>query len=265
MSYTRSRLPRLGRARMLGLIILAAGLLFISMSLLQTSIGAKVSIYGSTFPEARVKIEDSGGLKEAVARAVRDWNEAVEDYNRIIGLRCLIMNPLHGGGCSSACPYAPPVSIVEGDDYTVLIVSVDKPPLDSLVADFKVAGQTVQVRVWRGLDPQKAYQVALYLIGRVQGVEVLDRRATLFGATPATSIREILEVQTPALNSRVKPTTLEVAGILTSRLGHVGVMTSYYTLFRAYDEPDFTIPALLSPALVAAGSYLLFWRRKHAG
>jgi len=261
MSYI---LSRLGRARVVGFIILLTGLLFIGLRVLQTPLGAEVSIYGSTLTEARVKIEGSdGGLKEAVARAVEDWGKAVEDYNHMINPQCLMSSLLHGG--SAACVGAPPVSITEHDDYTVLIVFVDEPPSERLAADFKIMGQTVYIRIWRGLDPQKAYQAALYLIGRIQGVEVLDRRVTLFGATPATSIPEVLEIQTAAVNSRVKPTTLEVAGILTSKLGYEGSMKSYYTIFRAYDEPDFTIPALLSPAFIAVGSYLLSRRRRHAG
>lgn len=139
------------------------------------------------------------------------------------------------------------------------------PPSENLVADFGIIDRGLIIVFWKGADYEKIYQAALYLIGRIQGVEVLDKKTTIFGAKPATSIPEVLEMQTPTISSRVKPTTLEAAAILMSKLGYEGERRVYYTIFRAYDEPDFTLPALASPILMTSGVYLYSRtrRRKH--
>jgi hypothetical protein len=262
MSYIPS-----SRARVLGLLILAVGLLFISLRILQTPFGVGVLMYGSpTSSDVRVRIEGSeAGLSEAVERAVEEWRRASNEYNSIVSLECFIARLFPG--CSPVCSEAPQISITGGDDYNILIVFTDEPPSEGYVADFKIMDQKAYVRLWKELDSHKAYQVVLHLIGRILGVKILDRRATLFGAIPATSIpeNEILGRDTPALNYRVKPTTLEVAGIVASRLGYEGVTTTYFTTFRAYDEPDFTIPALASPALITSGLYILSRRRRRVG
>jgi len=262
MSYTRSRASKV---KILGLVILVAGLLLMGLRALQTPIGGVKLLIDKPIPPGgvvRVRIEGPGeGLGEAVARAINDWNRAIEDYNNMKGLECSLGRMI--SGCS-ACVKVPPISITGGDDYNVLVTFVDEQPPEGRVADYEVKGQAVNIRIWKGAGYEKAYQAALYLIGRIQGVEVLDRRRTLFGAIPATSMPEVLQLHAPPINSRIRPTTLEAAGILASRLGHYGRGTVYFTAFKACDEPDFTIPALISPALITLGA-CLYRRGRHAG
>jgi hypothetical protein len=272
------RLSYCGRLRVLvAVILVVAGALLIGLRWVQGSGGMEA--YYAPSPtlysgEVVVKLgEGPEWLLEAFRKAVRDWDGAVAQFNSIRDFRCSLSQIT---GCRSCLfePKLPRISITEEGGYNVLVVFMDEMPAETVIAYTEYVSEgsiLARVVVWKGIPERRAYQVAIHEISRLYGIGIPEVYRTLFGAVPAgsntvklnPSLRQFMEGPPDPM----KPTTLDLNAALEALKNPGGGVYKMEagTVFRAYDEPDFTLPALASPALIVSGLYILSRGWRYAG
>ena len=260
-----------------GVMLVVVGLLFIGLRWTQGSGSMEAYYYPSpTLYSDGIVIKLEGGPREildAFKKAVGDWDEAVRQFNTLKDIECGLMLVTGCRACQSE-PRLPRISMAGDGGYNVLVVFVDKMPRETVIAYteyINIGSILARITMWSGVPEHRAYQVALHEISRLYGVDIPEVYRTLFGAVPAGS--NTIELN-PSLRQfmsgppdPMKPTTLDLYTAFEALKNPSGGVYRMGpgTGFRAYDEPDFTIPTLLSPALIVAGLYLLSRRRVHAG
>jgi hypothetical protein len=261
---------------MLGLALIIIGA---SLMLLRSFQTVDVDGYNLSLPtlyadEVRIHFaKDSPKyIIDAFGKAISDWDRAVREFNYMKEMECRI-NMLFSR--CTACLKEPrlPRILVAGDaSYNVIVEFVDSMPERGIIAytePYINGSMLARIVVWSGVPEHRAYQVAVHEIARLYGVDIPGVYRTLFGAVPAGSDTSKLN---PSMDQfmngppdPMKPTTLDLyiayEGLKNPGVGRVHAQR---VIFRAYDEPDFTIPALASPALIVSGLYILPRRWKHA-
>ena len=261
----------------LAMILVVAGFLIILLRVLQASNGFESRYYPSPTLYSKtitVKIEDGpAGIVEHFKKAITDWDEAVKQFNQLRDLECSIKQITGCRACLSE-PRLPRIAVAIHDEYNVLIEFLDSMPRKTLIAYTKPyhnGSVIARIVVWSGVPEHRAYQVAVHEIARLYGVDIPRVYRTLFGAIPAGSdTRELNPSLEQFINEGpdpMKPTTLDLYTAFEALKNPEGgtFKMGSDVVFRAYDEPDFTIPALLSPFMITAGVYILSRREKYAG
>jgi hypothetical protein len=261
----------------LGAMLIVAGASFASLRWLQGSNNLDAYYYPApTLYSDAVIVYLKGGSKqhaEAFRRAVEDWDEAVEQFNRLKDIECSILRVLSCSSCLRE-PRLPRISVAEGGGYNVLVEYVDEMPVGNVVAytePYLNGSIVARIVIWAKIPEHRAYQVAVHEIARLYGVDVPEVHRTLFGAVPAGSdtskLNPSMEQFMNGPPDPIKPTTLDLYTAFEALKNPEGGVFNMEpgTVFRAYDEPDFTIPTLASPALIVSGLYILSRGWRYAG
>jgi len=261
----------------LAMILVVAGSLLILLRVLQTPRGLESHYYPSPTLYSKtitVKMEDGpAGIVEYFKKAITDWDEAVKQFNQLRDLECSIKQITGCRACLSE-PRLPQIAVAIHDEYNVLIEFVDSMPRKTLIAytePYHNGSVIARIVVWIGIPEHRAYQVAVHEIARLYGVDIPRVYRTLFGVIPAGSDTRKLNPSLEQFISEgpdpMKPTTLDLYTAFEALKNPEGgtFKMGSGVVFRAYDEPDFTIPALLSPFMITAGVYMLSRRWRHTG
>ena len=264
-------------ARHVSVGLIAIGVLAVVLRFLQTPLN--VSVYAVVTPalsfERELRVGISQGprhLVEAFEKAVREWDKAVAEFNGARILECQLTVLL--GGCRRCVEdlLLPRIRVTHEGDYNVLVEFSEDIPSEGAVAytTFLEGSTLARIVVWSGVPEHRAYQVAVHEVSRLYGLDTPALHRTLFGAIPASIDTRLLHRSMDDFmhggGDPLKPTTIELYAAyhaLNRNSQFNDVKTSI--AFRAYDEPDFTIPALLSPFMITAGVYILSRRGKNAG
>lgn len=259
------------RLKLVAIAIIIVGVLFIAVRGLQMSTG----IVGYNRPTPLLYIKNESikiylegippYIAQAFKKAVRDWDRAVEEFNFMKDIECSLERLV---GCSACLrePRLPRIEVVEKDGYNVVVESSDVMPKETIIAytePYINGGLLARIVVWSSVPEHRAYQVAVHEISRLYGIDIPEVHKTLFGAVPAGSntvkLNPSMEQFMNGPPDPMKPTTLDLY-IAYEDLKNPGVskVIASGIVFRAYDEPDFTLPALISPLLITLGTYFLF-------
>ena len=264
-------------ARPISVGLIAMGVLAVMLRFLQAPLN--ISVYAVATPalffERELRVGISPGprhLVEAFEKAVKEWDKAVAEFNDARILECRLTVLL--GGCRSCVEdlLLPRIRITREGDYNILVEFSEDIPLEGAVAytAFLEGSTLARIVVWSGVPEHRAYQVAVHEVSRLYGLNTPTLHRTLFGAIPASIDTRLLHISMDDFmyggGDPLKPTTVELYAAyyaLNKNSQFDNVKTSI--AFRAYDEPDFTIPALLSPLMITAGVYMLSRRWRHTG
>lgn len=256
--------------KLIAIIMLSLGVLFIMLGAFQTTrdIEGYFSMIPTVFVRDGIKVYISNGEKyivEAFSKAVEDWNKAVLEFNYVKDLECSLRILI---GCRSCLmePRLPTINVVKNDEYNVVVEFRDSMPEENLIAytePYINGSLLARIVIWSKVPEHRAYQVSLHEISRLYGIDIPRVYRTLFGAVPAGSNTEELNPSIEQFMNGppdpMKPTTLDLniayeglRNLGKSRINLSGIV------FRAYDEPDFTILAFTtSPILITLGIYIL--------
>lgn len=265
-----------GRCKLvIGFTLIILGASFIMLRSLQMPINVEgYNIYVPTLylKEEPIKIYLEDGpeyIVHAFMRAIEDWDKAVQDFNNMKTFECRVLILFTGCEACLSEPRLPRIKMVE-EEYNVVVEFVNEVSERNIVAytepyfNNKVLARIV---VWEKIPEHRAYQVAVHEIARLYGVDIPEIYRTLFGAVPAGSdtskLHPSMEQFMNGPADPMKVTTLDLY-IAYNGLENPGIrrVDTSNIVFRAYDEPDFTIPALISPILITLGLYLYL---KHRG
>lgn len=256
--------------KVLAIIFLIVGASFIVLRAVQTPPRDAVSyVYPSPalFSKDGIRVYVDRGpqyIVDAFRRAVEDWDKAVSEFNSMKDLECSF-KMLTGCRACLTEPRLPRIKISELIESNVIVEFRDSMPKRNVVAytePYINGSLLARIVVWSLVPEHRAYQVALHEIARLYGIDIPRVYRTLFGAVPAGSnTRELNPSMEQFMNGPpdpMKPTTLDTytayAGLKNLGAGRIELSG---IVFRAYDEPDFTVPAFISPALIVLGLYIL--------
>jgi hypothetical protein len=262
---------------MLGIALVAIGASFMLLRSFQTIDvdGYNLSIPTLYADEMRIHFmeDEPKYIVEAFEKAVSDWDKAVWEFNFMKEIECRINTLFSRCTAYLREPRLPRILVAGDASYNVIVEFVDSMPERGIIAytePYINGSMLARIVVWSGVPEHRAYQVAVHEIARLYSVDIPGVYRTLFGAIPAGSDTSKLH---PSMGQfmngppdSMKPTTLDLyiayEGLKNPGVGRVHAPR---VIFRAYDEPDFTIPALASPGLIVSGLYILFRRWKYAG
>lgn len=254
---------------MIAIILLAIGVFFIALRVAQTPRDAigYVSPSPTLFVRDDIRVHVDVGAEyivQAFSKAVEDWDKAVAEFNSAKDLECILKILT---GCRECIqePRLPRIRIVEYGEYNVIVEFRDLILERNIIAytePYINGSLLTRIVVWSGVPEHRAYQVAIHEISRLYGIDIPKVYRTFFGAIPAGSntkeLNPSMEQFMEGPPDPMKPTTLDLY-IAYEGLKNPGarIVDVSGIAFRAYDEFDFTIPALISSIPITVGIYLL--------